>query len=328
MESKRIRALALGLSVACLGAVHVHAQPMLPLAPSGSTTWGNWSFEWHVGDANKEGLVITNVRWKGTKVLGKGSLPVIRVKYRGDGEDLTDGCGPYADRIHWGNTQPLKGQLLSTTQRIFDNKVLEIAISAHIGGYYVFQAWYFRKSGRLEPMLYSSNWSCCDDEHENDHKHHPYWRLDFDVESTSNEVWRIRTKDSGKVKTFKYPKEWNSWQKADDKEIAWTVNKPGSSKHVLIRYPANERRDTPGSPWFRFSSKDMGVRRYHGSESEKWPFEPKYHLGYKYPIAEPFSANGTDIVFWAVGHMTHIWEYIDVLKPAWHSSGPIIDVSW
>lgn len=320
-----VRRAALVFWLLCLIPTVGSAEPLLPMPPSGSVAWGNWSFEYRVGDANKEGLVIQNVRWKGTTVLHKGSMPVIRVKYRGDGESLTEGCGPYRDRIHWGNISFVTDQLTPVVARIFDNNVFEIAIFAEIGGYDVWQAWYFRKSGRLEPMVYSRGWSCGEDAHEKDHKHHPYWRLDFDVEGVTNEVWRIRTKTNDQVQTFKYPQEWNSWRMGDDAELAWTINKPGSSKHVLIRYPSNEFRDPGGSPWFEFSSKDMGIRRYHHWEDNGWKFDAVDHLGYK---VLPESVAGHDIVFWTVGHLAHVWSPIDELIPEWHSSGPIIDAKW
>lgn len=307
--------------------IPLSAQQLLPLPSAGSMEWGGWSFEWEIGDEHKEGLVIRNVRWNGTKILHKGSLPVIRVKYRGGGDSLGQGCGPYRDRIHEGNIEFLPGQITPVFGRVFDNDIFEIAIFAEIGGYDIYQAWYFHKLGRLEPVVYSSGWSCGEDGSELDHKHHPYWRLDFDVEEKSNEVWRIRTKNDNSVEVFKYPEEWNSWKLDDDKSIVWTINKPGSNDHVLIRAPSNELRDEGGSPWFHFSSKDMGVRRYHSGEDEGWEFDWDEHLGYKNPEWLPGEdVNGKDIVFWAVGHLSHAWTQADEDNPEWHSTGLIIDV--
>lgn len=236
--------------------------PLMPMPDSGSVTWGHWTFDYGIGDANEVGLVIKNVRWKGTLVMTRGSLPVIRVKYRGDGDSLGDGCGPWMDQIDSDALSFVTGQFTPVVSRQFSSNTLEIAVFAEIGGYDLYQAYYFKKSGRLEPRLYSSGWSCGEDGNELDHKHHPYWRLDFDVEGTKNEVWRIRTKNNGAVQNFKYPKEWNSWKESDDQKVEWTIGKPGSSKHVRVRYPDNGSRDAgTGSPWFGFSYKDMGVSR-------------------------------------------------------------------
>src|SRR5882672_5427330 len=66
---------------------------------SGHTNWGPWSFDWAIRD--KAGLALLNVRYNGSLIIYKASLPVIRVRY----EPEPDGeiCGPYADRIVWGN---------------------------------------------------------------------------------------------------------------------------------------------------------------------------------------------------------------------------------
>src|SRR5690606_27748768 len=121
--------------------IPLSAQQLLPLPSAGSMEWGGWSFEWEIGDEHKEGLVIRNVRWNGTKILHKGSLPVIRVKYRGGGDSLGQGCGPYRDRIHEGNIEFLPGQITPVFGRVFDNDIFEIAIFAEIGGYDIYQAW-------------------------------------------------------------------------------------------------------------------------------------------------------------------------------------------
>jgi hypothetical protein len=295
---------------------------------AGNMTWGDWTFRWEVGDANKEGLVIKDARWKGTTVLYKGSLPVIRVKYRGNAGSLGAGCGPYRDRIHWGNIKLTAGQTTPVTARVFaGGQQLELAVFAEIGGYDIYQAWYFHTAGFIQPTLYSSGWSCpWDSQSELDHKHHPYWRLDFDVEGTANQVWSIRRKSNGTVLTTKHSNEANNWKLADDADLSWTINKPNSSKHILIRYPTNERHDPAGSPWFNFSSKDMAVRRYRGSEDVGWQFDWDEHLGYLRPATE--NVDGQDIVFWAVGHLTHLWSRSDEDRPHWHSTGPIIIARW
>lgn len=325
---KFMHALMLALMLAPITAL-ADDPPHIALPKTGSIVWGNWTFDYGVGDARKEGLVIKNVRWKGTLVLYRASLPVIRVKYRGDGDSLGDGCGPWMDQIDWDSLSVVQGQQTVVTGRQFSSNTFEIAVFAEIGGYDLYQAYYFKNTGRLEPRLYSSGWSCGEDGSELDHKHHPYWRLDFDVEGAKNEVWRIKTKNSGTVQFFKYPREWNSWKESDDQKIEWTIGKPGSGKHVRLRYPDNGARDaSSGGPWYNFSYKDMGVRLYHSSENDGWNFDWDEHLGYRSPIEEPFSASGSDIVFWTVGHLYHPWTQSDENNPHWHATGPIIEPSW
>jgi len=102
--------------------------PLMPMPDSGSVVWGNWTFDYMVGDANEEGLVIKNVKWKGTTVLTRGSLPVIRVKYRGDGDSLGDGCGPWMDQIDSDALSFVNGQFTPVVSRQFSSKPLEIPV--------------------------------------------------------------------------------------------------------------------------------------------------------------------------------------------------------
>lgn len=312
------------LAAACLVATSGQAQPLQPMPDSGSATFGNWSFSWEIGNANDEGLVIRNVFWKGVKVLHKGSLPVIRVKYRGSASSINSGCGPYRDRIHSGNISRFSGQTTDVVSRAFGSDLLELAVFSEIGGYDLYQAWYFHKSGRLEPVLYSSGWSCNDTRAENNHRHHPYWRLDFDVEGTSNRVAHAMTANNNM--TFaSYSPESGFTVPGNASAIVWTVTSTQSGKHVEIRSPSSERADAAGRPWFGFSSRDVGVRRYHSNEDEGWVFNTNSQLGYFTP---PEVTDAQDSVFWSIGHLTHIWSQSDEDNPHWHSTGWIVDAKW
>jgi hypothetical protein len=308
----------------CLIAASIQAQPLLPMPDSGSTTFGDWSFSWEIGNANDEGLVIRDVRWKGVKVLHKGSMPVIRVKYRGGASSIDSGCGPYRDRISSGNISRFSGQFTDVVARVFDSNVLELAVFSEIGGYDLYQAWYFHKSGRLEPMLYSSGWSCNDNGAENNHRHHPYWRLDFDVDGTPNRVTHAMTVNNST--TFaSYNPESGFTVPGNASATVWTVTNSQSSKRVEVRSPSTEHADAAGSPWFGFSVRDVGVRRYHASEDEGWTFSTNSQLGYFTP---PEITDGQDSVFWAIGHLTHTWSQADKNDPHWHSVGWVIDAKW
>lgn len=312
------------LVVACLLATSTEAQPLQPMPDSGSTTFGDWSFSWEIGNANDEGLVIRNVRWKGVKVLHKGSLPVIRVKYRGNASDVNSGCGPYLDRISGGNISRFNGQTTDVVARAFGSNLLELAVFSEIGGYDLYQAWYFHKSGRLEPVLYSSGWSCNDTRTENNHRHHPYWRLDFDVDGIANRVTHAMTANNGM--TFaSYSPESGFTVPGNASAIVWTVANAQSNKRVEIRSPSNESADAGGSPWFGFSTRDVGVRRYHFNEDEGWVFNTTAQLGYFTPAE---STDAQDSVFWSIGHLSHAWTQSDEDDPHWHSVGWIVDAKW
>ena len=55
----------------------------MPNDRTGHIKWGSWSFDYAVGD--HEGLSLLNGSYRGVRVIGKFSLPVIRVKYLVDG---------------------------------------------------------------------------------------------------------------------------------------------------------------------------------------------------------------------------------------------------
>jgi hypothetical protein len=294
---------------------------------SGTMTWGDWRFSWEIGSANDEGLVLRNVKWKNTQVLYKASLPVIRVKYRGREQHINAGCGPYRDRIdHDDIVQLFPGQTTDVVSRQFNSNLFEIAILAKIGGYILYQAYYFHTSGRFEPVLYSSGWSCTDDKHENDHKHHPHWRLDFDIDSPVNQVFHGLTDSTGGMSFALYSPEAGFAIPNGTREIHWTIGNQSNSKWVLIRAPQNERVDPPGRPWFGFSLRDVEVRRWRASEDSGWPFSAISEVQFFSP--SPEVTQWQDIVFWAISHLTHTWSTADVNNPEWHSTGWIIDAKW
>ncbi len=310
---------------AALTASNTHAQALIPMPDSGSTTFGDWSFAWEIGNAQSEGLVLKNVRWKGTKVLHKASMPVIRVKYRGSGSSINSGCGPYSDRISSGNLSHFSGQVTDVVARFFGDNLMELAVFAEIGGYDLYQAFYFHKSGRFETMLYSSGWSCSDSQSENNHKHHPYWRLDFDVDGISNRVRHAMTVSGGGMSFAAYSSESGFTVPSNATSIVWTVANNSSGKHIRIQSPDNERADAAGAVWFGFGSRDAHVRRYKFSEDEGWAFSSTSQLGYFTP---PEATDDQDVVFWAIGHLTHLWSQADENNPHWHSKGWIVDVTW
>jgi hypothetical protein len=300
------------------------AQPLLPMPDAGSTTFGDWSFSWEIGNANSEGLVLRNVRWKGTKVLHKASMPVIRVKYRGNAANIDSGCGPYSDRVSSGNLSRFSGQTTNVVARLFGNDLMEIAVFSEIGGYDLYQAYYFHRSGRFEPVLYSSGWSCHDNGQENTHKHHPYWRLDFDVDGTSNRVRHAMTVAGGGTSFAAYSSESGFTVPSNATGITWTVTN-ANGKHVRVQSPGNERADATGSPWFGFGRRDVHVRRYKFAEDKGWEFSSTDQLGYFSP---PEVTDDQDVVFWSIAHLSHVWTQADVNNPHWHSKGWIVDVSW
>src|SRR5262245_45276265 len=137
------------------------AQPM-----QGSINSYGWSFNWSV--MSTSGLQISNLRHNSVSFMARGSLPALRVKYE-------QFCGPYLDRIKWDNILPDE---LGNKVRVTENgDWLTVWVRAQIASYALTQAWWFHKTlGLMVPEVGSSGLQC-----ENNHRHHPYWRFDFDV---------------------------------------------------------------------------------------------------------------------------------------------------
>ena len=62
--------------------------------------WEGWSFDYAAG-GQRSGLVIKNVDYNGTRIINRGSMPVMRVEYNGDV------CGPYADILSKSTLNPV-----------------------------------------------------------------------------------------------------------------------------------------------------------------------------------------------------------------------------
>jgi hypothetical protein len=269
---------------------------------TGSTTWGNWSFSWTVG-GNSEGLEIKDVRWKNVKVLYKGSMPVIRVKY-------DSSCGPYADRLNWGNMVTTSCQNEKLCQRQWGDDLLELGAYSKIGKYDIYQAWYFTKSGRLEAAMWSKGWHC-----NVSHRHHPYWRMDFDVAQIPNRTWRRRTVSSN-IEWKQYTTEQNEGVPTSSDPLWWIQDTSGA--HAVIVRPWNTDASDSFGPF------DASVRRYKYSEDTGWMGGASSQLGFD----EGEALWDQDNVYWWIGHLSHPWNGSDPGGTHWHWVGPTLYTTW
>ena len=133
----------------------------MPNSRTGHIDWGRWSFDYAVAD--KEGLALVNVYYNEKVVLGKASVPVVRVKY------LKDRCGPYHDQILWklGGSHGLQkisncnNEYVCCQSFTSDNmRWLEIGVYARIGAYHIYQVWYLSETGTILPTLWSKGLYC------------------------------------------------------------------------------------------------------------------------------------------------------------------------
>ncbi len=344
----------------------------MPDSQSGHVNWGNghWDFDYSVSDS--EGLSLLNGSFRGFRIIGKFSMPVIRVKYQTDGgwhdwrRPFGWGAGPYADQLRWklGGTHGLqrisnRGNEYVAIYEFLVNGVrwLEMAIYARIGAYHIYQTWYLSEEGALQPHVWSKGLTI-----NMDHDHHPYWRLDFDIDGPDhNRVWRF---DADRGWRF-YPREAN-----DAKETTITLPNPphqcdkirervadlrdqiqgatGSLLHGLAGkltqalnelarcegrvatqtnwYVRNER--TFNGAWV-VPGEDGAPDGFSGIDMAVRLYRPDQDVGWPFGVngigfskGEPVDDN--DIVFWYVAHMHH---HAAEGGDAWHGAGPTIWVN-
>lgn len=328
-------------------AAYPGAENLENMPDRGVVSWNDWKFDYHIENTSMEGLTLRNVFYKGQKVLARASLPVVRVKYRGDGKHIYSGCGPFPDRFFSFNPLGLLSPALSMkTIRPFPGKpnlsnvvrftseaksgvvTLGLYVYAKIGGYLLWHGWNLTSDGRMDAVVYSSGWSCGDGVIRNDHRHHPYWRMVFHIDDNENELWELRG-PAGKLPAARKVRMEENFTRGKNEEISLVVSSKKSARHALIRFPAEvaEAADPSGTPWFAFSSIDAAVRRYRPEEDKGWLLDAADELpdGRKDTIESGFNA------LWLVNHMGHPYRpgKDDEQNVSWHGSWISIQlVNW
>ncbi|MCC6966943.1 MAG: hypothetical protein IT391_11775 [Nitrospira sp.] len=293
--------------------------------------WGRWALDYEIRD--NTGLTLRNVSYGGEMVLGKASMPVVRVKYVKErvwwnpftwfGSRADSGrCGPFQDRLRWQDLAPIAN--------CSDNKVcvdratvngvqwLEIGTYARIGEYHLYQAWHFSEDGEMRPILHSRGLSC-----NTDHHHHPYWRLDIDV--NGNGLDQVFVHDRGGPDNGwgagwrKYTNERND-VKSPATERVWFVRDQPTGHGLWI---------LPGDGYLplkndgerdKFGDLDVAIRRANPAEDLPWIFGARGQLGYD---EDNQGVQEQDVVVWYVAHLPHM----AALGPTkWLTLGPTLKI--
>ena len=307
----------------------------MPDTRTGHIHFGSWDFDYAV--SGFEGLSLLNGKYRGRAAIGKFSMPVIRVKYLKDGgpgdilrfiSEATGqalGAGPYADRLFWKLGHPTYGlqrianrnnQYVGFYSYVVNGvQWMGLSIYARIGAYHISQQWHLSEDGWVLPRAWSKGLTI-----NMDHHHHPYWRLDFDIDGQgANSVF---------VHNFgawsQYPTEVNDVKNPDPRaQTSWFVGNDltGAGAHVI---PSKNDGASDG-----FSRLDVGVRRFSTpEETTPWNYQksPTGSWDWQMDVGDlgflnGESVSGTDVVFWYVAHMFHRWT---VGGDVWGWSGPHI----
>lgn len=276
-----MRSILIALCLFCLVGV---GAPAFAEPQSGTMTWEKWTFGWEV--YGNQSLVLSDVKYDGELVLLKASLPVIKVKYErewpwyhpyswfGIGRS-TGRCGPFQDRITWKHLVPAPGcggsKVCTRSFTAGGIKWLEVGVYARLGEYHLYHVWYLSEFGEIRPVLQSRGLSC-----NTNHRHHPYWRLDFSIAGEEDDQAFVYTdgvpdegwgpgwhKYTNEVNAVKDPPRHRRWFVRDSQNGHGVWVLPGDGYPPLMN---------DGEPQSCFSNQDVGVRLYHDEEDEEWVF--------------------------------------------------------
>jgi hypothetical protein len=268
----------------------------------GDVSWNGWSFQHNVSGLN-DGLSLSAVQFSGRTLIGKISLPVMRVFYD------NNACGPYADRlggvlapVPWANNATLvKREFTLNGKRWY-----EIGIRDQIGSYDIYQVYYLSSDGILDAHVYSKGLQC-----QVNHVHYPNWRIDFDLDGPANNI--IERNVAG-VYT-KLPQEFNA-EATSASNHQWQVRNTvtGLTMSVLPGFadftiPDNNANQSITA----FERNTVFGRRYKAAEDVGWTVGPNVQV--------PFGDNETmadDLIFWYEAYMPHTKAEGAAL---WHSTG-------
>lgn len=257
---------------------------------------------------NGTGVELRDVYFSGVKVFERANTPVLNVEYD------QGGCGCYRD---WSDSQtnfvasnvrpgaqsclaePTAGSVVSTCDTgvggtpgsfsgvSFEDYGTELVITSHMsaGWYRYLMKWHLYADGRIWPEYsFAANSATCT---ERAHRHHVYWRFDFDLNETpTNDVV---TETRGGTTTAFTAEASRTWG-APQEEVFWSVRDgdtgpgydivPSSADHLL--------------PVDAFSKTDALVLRYRSTELTDSGGGCAINLGQM----NNESVDSQDVVFW------------------------------
>jgi hypothetical protein len=243
-----------------------------------------WTFLWEITDFDSEGVAFRDVRFRGTKVFHKASLPMIRVRY-------DSAHGPYKDPLNSGYMRDFK-----IYEALGASGPFLVAESYHkIFEYHIVNRWIFQSDGMIFPQFHSAGLV-----HPSNHKHHVYWRFDFDLGGAASNLALQRTDFWG---DWGYgPNWWPLTGEALTTHFAphlWAVINKVDRRFGYFIQSGPLDGDSSG-----FSTFDLGVVAYHGAEDLKGRLgTASDDLISTHVNGE--NVDGQDIVIWYVAHLFH-----------------------
>jgi Cu2+-containing amine oxidase len=285
------------------------------MSESGSITWPSqaqpfWQLAYTLADApDTEGIAITQARYQGHQVFYKASLPSLRVQYN------NDTCGPYKDPLTYSNAKPLVGIKKVKVYTVFSGGLPGVAVESFhtIGSYKLTVRYTFWIDGRVTPRLYSAGLQC-----NTDHRHHPYWRFDFDIDGASTDTvfeYNTSTPNLGWGPGWHVKHSEISRVKQPSTKRSWAVMDMNSQRGYHILPGSNDGLADA------FSTRDLWVLNYHGNEDKHGMQGNAFDDGLTaYLNGEVVERS--DVVIWYAAHLGHHAE--PEHADEYHSCGPTL----
>jgi hypothetical protein len=271
---------------------------------------------------NGSGIELRYVDYRGKRVLFRGHVPMLNVKYD------ADACGPFRD---WQNQEsmiqatgtdvapgfrlcsvPAKtivdtgsdaGNFLGVGIYVRGSEVVLVS-EMEAGWYRYVSEWGLHADGTIRPRFAFAavEHTCvC-----NVHHHHVYWRLDFDIRTAGNN--RVREfNDPPLVGSSKWHEKRFEIRRPRDfaRKRKWRVEntRTGEAYEIVPNTEDGVASTAPDSP---FGRGDVWVLRYRGSELD----DGVVAIGPPYEAGIDQWVNGEavyehDVVIWYAGHFTH-----------------------
>jgi Cu2+-containing amine oxidase len=181
-----------------------------------------------------------------------------------------------------------------------------------IGNYRLIQKWIFAQNGWIYPRLLSSGL-----QYPADHRHHVYWRFDFDIDGSTNDLvleynsntpnlgygpgWHKKTVE---IMRRKNPSFSRSWAIADKQSWRGYHIIPGANDGTVDS----------------FSNQDLWIMRYRYNEDKHGNQGSAYGddlIGY----INGEAIDGQDVVLWYCAHLNH---HAAEGGDEWHWAGPYL----
>lgn len=286
------------------------------MSESGHIVWPSaanklWELDYTLADSpDAEGIAVRQVRYRNRLLLYKASLPSLRVQYNGNA------CGPYKDPLNYNDAQPSSpcpnSRVCSFTYSSGGHQCLAVKGYYRIGSYRLVQYFVFVDDGRVLCRLYSAGLQC-----NATHRHHVYWRFDFDIEGASNDIgfeYNTYTPDIGWGPGWHVKNPEITRVKNPASRRIWAVMDKGSGRGYFI-FPGSNDGVADA-----FSSRDIWFLRYHGVEDQHGRLGSASDDGLA-PLVNGENLDGQDLVVWYCAHLEH---HAEDGGDDWHSAGPDI----